>query len=286
MYEPPPQQQGTWNWIWIKWIYGFWQYVMDTGMSDYALEVSRGNVNGVSAVNKFGRSTDVDNADTDIWDRANATDSDVTWTAPTTARIHQIVSTSTSDDGDPAGVGARTVQIYGLTSWTAKETSEVITMNGTTNVPTTNSYVIIHRMKVLTKGATNSNVGVIKATADTDTTVTAQINVGEGQTQMAVYGIPSIQTAYMSRYYASAIKGAVAASVEITLLVNPEPDTELLNFLTKHTNGLATDGSNLIEQDFNPYFKIPGPAIIKMRGNGSTTNIDVSAGFDLFLVDN
>jgi hypothetical protein len=281
--EPPPQI-SDWNWVWTKWLYNFWAYVKDNIVSDYALEVVRGNVNGVTAVNKFGRSTDVDATDTDIWDRANATDSDTIWTAPTTARTHQIVSTSTSDTS--AGAGAKTIEIYGLTSWTTKEVSETITMNGTTNVATTNSYVIIHRMKVLTKGATNTNVGVIKATADTDTTVTAQINAGEGQTQMAVYGIPSIQTAYLPRYYASAIKGAVAVSVELTLLVNPEPDTELLNFVTKHTNGLATDGSNLIEQNFNPYYKIPGPAIIKMQGNGSTTNIDVSAGFDLYLVDN
>jgi hypothetical protein len=30
----------------------------------------------------------------------------------------------------------------------------------------------------------------------------------------------------------------------------------------------------------------PGPTIIKMQGNGDSDNLDVSAGFDLILIDN
>ena len=278
MYEPPPQQ-NVFNWIWIKWIYGFWEYVKETGMSDYALEVARGNVNGVSHINKFGRNTDVDATVEDVWDGGGV------WVAPTTARIHDIVSTSTSDDGDPAGVGARTLRIYGLTSWDSAEVSEDITLNGTTNVATTNSYVIIYRMKVLTKGATNVNVGVITATAQTDSTVTAQINIGEGQTQMAIMGVPSTQTAYMTNYWGNLDK-ATAAIVDLAIRVNPEPDTELTQFLVKHNAGVDSDATTYFQHFFQPYFKIEGPAIIKLDAAASTVNIDVSAGFDLFLVNN
>ena len=251
---------------------------------DYMLSVPAGCVPGKSAVNKFGRATNVDTGiATDIWDRANATADQDIWTAPTQARIHQITSTSASDDGDPAGVGARTIQVYGLTSWTAKETSEIITLNGVANVPTANAYVIIHRMKVLTKGATNINVGIITATADTDASVTAQINASEGQTQMAIYGIPSGISAYMTAYYVSAIKAAASLSVKVSLLVNQTPAAELTNYLVKHTIGLATEGSSYVRHMFEPYFKITGPAIIKIQGNSSALNTDVSAGFDLVL---
>lgn len=76
-------------------------------LTDFMLEVAAGNVPGNKSVNKFGRSTNVDNdVATDIWDRANATHDQDIWIAPTQARIHNIASTSANDDGDPVGVGA------------------------------------------------------------------------------------------------------------------------------------------------------------------------------------
>ena len=252
-------------------------------LRDYALEVPRGNVSGVSGVNKFGKCTDIDQALHDVWDLATQ----AIWLAPTQARTHDIVSSSASDDGDPAGVGARTLRIYGLTGWAAAEVSEDITMNGQSNVATANSYVIIHRMKVLTKGATNVNVGIIKATAQTDNTITAQINAGEGRTHMAIYGVPSTQKAYLTQYYAALNRtSAATVGVDISLRVNPEPDAELTNFLVKHTKSLQTSAVTEFTHPFNPYYEISGPAIIKVAGIGSADNNDVDAGFDLYLVNN
>ena len=248
---------------------------------NFDLEVAKGNVPGHKSVNKFGRQVDVDPADTDITD--SAVPATPVWVAPTQARVHQIASTSASDTS--AGVGAKTVQVYGLATWDTKESSEVITMNGTTDVAT-GSYVIIHRIKVLTKGTSGPNVGIITATADTDATVTAQINVGEGQTQMAIYGVPSTQVAYMKSYYGSAIKAAASLSVELTLLMNPEPDIEGTTFLVKHTIGIATEGTNSVQQLFDPPSGYSGPCILKMQANPSANTTDVSAGFDLILVDN
>ncbi len=257
-------------------------------MSDFNFEVARGGIPGLSSVAKFGRSTNVDSGvDTDIWDGANPTLDQAIWIAPTAARVHAIVSSDAGDDGDPVGVGARTVRIFGLTSWSTKEVFEDITLNGVGSVNTVNSYVIIHRMKVLTKGATSSNVGIIKATAASDNTITAQILAGKGQTQMAIYGIPSTQTAYMERLYATMNRASGATSlVDMTLLFNPEPDAELLNFLTKHTMGLLSVGSTDIEHVFGPPKVFPGPGILKVQGVGSSADIDVDAGFDLVLEDN
>lgn len=264
-------------------------YIGDGFVRDMALEIARGNVPGLTKVNKFGRNADVDTGVEDIWDGGG------TWVAPTQARIHAIVSTS-DEDSDTGGVvaqgdGARTIRLYGLSSWNTAETSEDITMDGTTSANTVNSYVIIHRMKVLTKGghATGPNVGIITATAAVDATVTAQINSTEGQTQMAIYGIPSTQTAYLTGYYASANKGTPAAgTANIALKVNPEPDAELTNFLVKHTLGLGTAGTSVIlpSSKFNPYYTIDGPAIIKMEVDVDGDNFDMSAGFDAIIVDN
>jgi len=286
--NPPPREINEFEVIWRDWLFYLYKQVQENMNTDFMLEVSAGNVPSHSGVCKFGRNTVIASAAVaDIWDNGQ-TGGNLIWDAPTSAVNHNIVSTSTSDDGSPAGVGARTIQVYGLTDWGSKETSEVITMNGTTNVPTVNSYVIIHRMKVLTKGATSSNVGTIKATAiGGGGLVTAQINVGKGQTQMAICGIPSTQTAYMTHYYASANKaGGTTGLANIRLLVNPEPNTELINFVHKHTQALIATGNSYIRHEYQPYFKIPGPAIIKMQALSGAADMDISAGFDLILVDN
>ena len=256
---------------------------------DLALDIPSGKYEGVmTSVNKFGRApSGVQTTATDIWDRATQAPLQSIWVAPTQARQHNIASDSTSDDGAPAGVGARTIRIYGLTDWDTVESSEDIVMNGTTDVLTVGSYVIIHRMKVLTKGATAVNVGAITDTAVTDGTVTAQINDGEGQTQMAIYGIPSIQDAYITRFYGTVNKASGgAATINFSLMVNPEPDSELVNFLTKNTRGAQSTGNSGDTWPWNPYMKISGPAIIKVQGIASGADVEGSAGFDLILMNN
>jgi|TARA_Y100000310_G_scaffold323883_1_gene384943 hypothetical protein len=258
---------------------------------DYGLEAARGNIPGVSTVNKFGRNIEIDSGITaDIWDGGYTVGSggvSLIWVAPTQARTHQIVSTSADDDGDPEGVGAHTLRIWGLTGWSTAEVSEDITLNGTNNVATSNTYVIIHRMQVLTKGATNVNVGVITATADTDSTVTAVIRAGEGATQMAIYGVPSTQKMYMVRPYANINRSVVsAAAVDVCLLDNPEPADELTNFRTRHTFGLQTTGTSAYTIPYGVPKIFTGPCILKIQVSSSANDMDVSAGFDAFLVDN
>ncbi len=260
---------------------GEWVFV-GGGVSTF--DVSLGLVANRHSVNKFGFTDNADSGvDTDVWD--GAANGSVTWVAPTAARIHDIVSTSASDDGAPVGAGARTIQVYGLTDWDTAEVSEVITLNGTTNVPTANSYVIIHRMKVLTKGATNVNVGNISATAQTDGTVTAYILAGEGQTQMAVYGIPTGSKLVVFDYYASVVKKTPSSSIEsvVKLLFNPDPKTDLLNFATKHVNIVNSDFN--LQHIFEPPNAFSGPGILKVEVNTDTMNAEVAAGFDAVLVD-
>lgn len=258
-------------------------------VTDFHLEVAMEKVGGHFSITKFGRNIEIDSGVTaDVWDGGYTVASggvSLIWVAPTQARTHTIASTDVNDT--TGGTGARTVRIFGLTSWTTAEVSEDVTMNTGSPPVTSNSYVIIHRMHVLTKGATNVNIGIITATATSDGTITAQIRVGQGQTQMAIYGVPSTQTAYLGRLYANTNRSVVAAAAaDVTLLVNPEPQTELTNFLVKHTFGLMTTGTSAF---LIPYYVpkvIQGPAIIKVQAVSGANDMDVSAGFDLILADN
>ncbi len=267
---------------------------------NFDLEISKGNIPGHFSVNKYGRASDgIQLTTTDIWDRADAAATQQIWLAPTAARIHEILSTSDADSdtgGTVAqGQGARTIRIFGLQTWSSNETNEDIIMDGTAtgvnSVDTANSYVIIHRMKVLTHGTAGPNVGIITATAVSDVTVTAQIGAGNGQTEMSIYGVPSTQVAYMTSFDVNAHNTGNPSTVietDFDLLVNEHPnvDPTPAAFLVKANVGLIATGSTIFNKIYDPPFKVAGPAIIKFQGIATTADTEAVAEYDLILVDN
>jgi hypothetical protein len=259
--------------------------LVNTG-SDFSLEVARGNVSGIMSVNKFGVApSGVQTTVTDIWDRADATPTQQVWIAPTQARTHTIASTDANDtDG---GTGARTVMVWGLTGWGTAEVNETVTMNVASPPVTSNSYVIIHRMRVVTSGATSVNIGTITATAAVDATVTAIIRPGEGTTHMAIYGVPSTQSAYLKRWYGSINKASGAAgTINFRLVYNPEPNSQLNHFSVRSERGVQSTGTSDVDWHLDIPLRLAGPCIIKVQGIASAADIDGSAGFDLYIVDN
>lgn len=264
-------------------------------MNDYQHWITRGLFPGHTALNKYGRTTNADNGViTDIHDGANATQDVDIWVAPTQARVHNLTSTSANDDGDPVGTGARTVEVFGLTDWDTAEVSETVTMNGLTNAPTTNAYVIIHRMIVRTWGSAGPNFGDISATAVTDNSVTAMIlaspagsGIKAGQTQMTLVGIPSIQALHVWDYKVSYNKQAGATGLlDAYLQINPIPDSELAGFITKDTHSIITTGTTFLAPNFDPPLRFPGPLIAKLTVISSVDNGDISGNICGEIIDN
>ena len=161
-------------------------------------------------------------------------------------------------------------------------------MNTAAPPQTVNSYVIIHRLEALTWGSSGPNIGEITATTLTDSpgTVTARIRAGQGQTQMVIYGIPSTQTLYMGRLYGNMNKAGQAALCDVSVKYNPEPQTELTGFLTKHTFGLQSTGTSALTINYATPKKFAGPGILKMQVLSGTNDVDISGGFDAVLIDN
>jgi hypothetical protein len=241
-------------------------------------QLAAGNIPGRSVVNKFGNAPDgIQTTDTDIWSRANSAATQQIWLAPTAARVHALVSSSAADDF--------VVQVRGLKTWDSEETSENVTLNGQTPVNTVNSYVIIHRMKCVYTAAKTTNAGTITATAAVDNTVTAVILPGDGQTEMAIYGVPSTQKALIYQWGASIDKGATSAvSAKFELRINENPNVQTLGFLRKDDLSLQSTGINSRTKGFMPPFAVTGPAIIKIQAVASAADVDGSAGFDMELV--
>jgi hypothetical protein len=233
------------------------------------LEVAAGNISGEAALNKFGKNPDVDTAAAeDIWGAGG------TWVAPTTARLHNIASTDANDT--LAGTGARTVSILGLNG-SGVEVSESVNLNGLTPVATTNAYIIVFRMIVTAAGTGGVNVGNITATAQTDATLTGQIDAGYNQTLMAIWQVPAGKTLYLNSYYASMNGTTSATSVDIRLWAKPSGQT----WQTKHVLGLSSVGVSYFRHVFDPPLKYNALTLIRLQAaDASANNIDISGGFD------
>jgi hypothetical protein len=233
-------------------------------------------------LNKFGLASDADQGiATDVWDGADGTTSTDVWVAPTAARVHAIASTSVNDAA--AGSGMRTVRVYGLQTWDSFETSEDITLAGSDSVNTSNSYVIIHRMKGLTFGAGGANDGKITATAASDSTVTAVIQNGNNQTLMAIYGVPSVQVLYLKQLVQTSLRVVATVQVDGTLLINERADQSDSGFLVKERYQTTQDAPFV--RTWSPPKTVVGPAIVKMQANSSANNATVTGAFDGYLQD-
>ena len=259
------------------------------GSAGFMINAALGNIVGITSEDVYGRNIEVDSADTaDVWDGGQVTSGvSQIWVAPTAAAVHNIVSTS---DLDSVGLtGALTVRIFGLPRWTSSEISEDIIMDGTNNVATDSSYVIIHHMLVLTNGGTSINAGIITATATAPsaTTVTALIRVAQGHTQMAIIGIPSTQKLLVGRLYGNVNKaGGATGLADVALLFNSTPDDHLTTFRVTHTFGLQTVGTSAFTIPYYAPKMYEGPGILKVQVVSGTNDQDISAGFCILLVDN
>lgn len=257
----------------------------DTVITDPILDIASSNISGMSHINKFGRNPDCDKATSitavnlgrSIWDGGIA--GAVNWLEPTQARVHQLKSSS-ANDGAGTNVGARTVQVYGLDS-SYVPFSELLTLNGVGNVATA-SYVMIYRMIVRSAGATGWNEGDLTVTADIDGTVTAKITAKNNQTLMAIYMIPADMMGYMPLYFASIHKtGGAAKLADVYLLSKALGEV----WRMRDATDLSSDGAAYVPRLFKPYKIFKAKELIQIVANPSADAQDISAGFDIILVE-
>lgn len=243
-------------------------------MADPALEIAKGNVPGHSHVNKFGHNPSMASGATeDIWDGS------ALYVFPATALM-----TSISQTSDQAAMQGGTVVVEGLdASWNA--VTQTATLNGsdTTTVVTLSTALIrCFRMYVTEDVVTDSPIRVHNAGESQDYAVILAAN---NQTQMAIYTVPNGKTAYMTGVWASLNAGGGAPSTMNIRLWERDNDNGYAREID-HTMGLDVDASTHWNHMFKPYKKYTQKKDIFLDGTTAAATADVSAGFDLILVDN
>lgn len=158
--------------------------------TDFNTEVALGNIPSYSSDTKFGRNEKIaiNRVPEDVWENGGLyTGHPIDFTP----EIVKVKSTSNNDKSN--GNGARTIQITGLKSEnSSKYESEIITLNGKTNVNSVNSWWRINRAKVLTAGLSGENEGTIRITSSgIGQPLFATIEPSFNQTNLAIYTVPN-----------------------------------------------------------------------------------------------
>lgn len=251
-------------------------------ISDPRLQLARGHIDNYSPVSKFGANPDVDTGSTPegMWSEGGL------WcdTAPTVAQTYEIASADAADAA--AGTGMRTVFISGLdSSW--NEVSETVTLNGTTDVTTVNTYWRITRMYGASWGTGRVNAGKITATGTTDANVMAAIaDNGTNQTQMACYTVPDGKTLYVDQYSASLRRNSASGANATVQLITREADATLTSsgWRIRHELTVSITGGAETHRFFNPLAITEKMDVLIRVADISDDNTGMVGGFEGTLV--
>ncbi len=151
---------------------------------------------------KFGRnSITTAGANNIVWPLSGTT---YPW--PTSAQQVSIVSTSLEDT--PAGAGIDSIIIFGLDA-NYDEIEEIVVLDGTNPVLTTQSYIRVNRM---INASPDSNLGNITASHGAD--VLAIVETGRNQTEQCILTVPRGQTLLLtSALYAATANREISYSL-------------------------------------------------------------------------
>lgn len=165
------------------------------GTSDFDLRVRQGDVTGHEAIDINGYAEGMGTTEQSVWGHASILSRALIDTAST------VKAASTSANDDSAGTGAQTITLTGLDASGAVQT-ETVTMDGTTEVTSANTYSAINTVEVATVGSGQTNDGNIwigngTFTSGVPGTKYAFIEAGDGISKFGAYVVPAGKELYL-----------------------------------------------------------------------------------------
>lgn len=228
-------------------------------------------LNDNSYILKFGQNTDIDiAAEEDVWSVGG------TFVVFPDDSLIEVICDSTQDD--TSGVGALTVEVFGIDSSWAR-VSETIGVGGQDSVALVNQFLMIYRARVITVGTNLVNFGRIIFRTQVGETIIADIPLGYGQTLMAIAPVPAGYTGYITGWQIS--NGTAAADVTGKLFIKPFGNSYQIKGI-EHSRAVGTSAP------FRPFvlpIKVAAKSLIKISASTDTDNSSVTADFDVVLIN-
>ena len=241
---------------------------------DSSLLIAMGVYPGLTGVNKFGRNSNVAiGVEEEIWDGS------IAYSFPTdTTEITHVRSAV-----DSATTQGAVIEIEGLdVNWDlVTQTKALDGADSSTEVQLDTALRRSFRMKVLDGSVMDQDIWV----GDDDFVVAAAkaiIIAGNNQTLMAMYTVPKGKAAYLTSLY-----------VHVNPGTNLDPTSMPVRlYATDNANGYAPQVKHVIGQvdsnwqhHFDPYQEYTEKTDLYMTAQPVGKAADISAGFDLILVD-
>lgn len=243
-----------------------------TRPTSFNTEVALGRRQGNVLWNKFGYNQDLDSAAPEViasWGGA--------FTPLLTATTISVVSTSTADDD--GGTGTNSIVLYGIDA-NRDEVIEVMTLNGTAPVVTTSTWLGINRVAMFLCGTGMVNAGTITATAVTDSSIMAQMPLGEGVTQQCIFHIPRNHQFIMEWLRFNVLNRAKDAEMTIKVWVySPTNNGKQVVY----SEDLDTKITNDISEDPQLPFPVTSGSVVWVEATTDKDNIIVNGRFSGIL---
>lgn len=242
---------------------------------NWSINLSAGDIEGMSYIEKFGRNDTMSGDMETIWDGGDI------YTYLTSASSVYITSSSGNDA--VAGTGARTIEVQGLDENYAVATE---TINVDDSASTT-TFIRVFRARVVGVGSGGQADGVIsiRSASGGGGTLLAQIQkVGTGggaslgQTFMCVYTVPAGKTAYLTQW----IVGAGGQNADTTAFFMARP----FNDGAFNSKDIIISAGQQFAKDYKVPLQFPEKTDIEVRGFTSSSGNDCSSTFNLILIDN
>jgi len=233
---------------------------------DYLQALAEGDIAGHSHFEKFGRVTGVQTALTDVWDYGGTT---ALYVFPAAAAKMRVVSSSVQDD--TGGSGATKIKINGLIAGYV-DTTEEVTLDGTTPVQTSNSFLRINKVWVSAGAAAAGNISIYHLTNATP--IYAYITLGFTQSRQIIFTTPTGKSLYITGMRISAGVGNTTASGKInyvifTLKATVDPGTGAASTLFYPLMEMGVvNGSFYVP--FEMPIKIPATGDLRLQVQGDT----------------
>lgn len=238
---------------------------------DYLLDVARGKITGQTLIRRVGLNPDVDTgAEEDVRYSGG------TFPWQTSAQSLEAVSTSTNDV-NTTGSGARTIKVWGLDSSYA-EVNQTVNMNGTTAVALGTNLVYVDRVEILTTGSGETNAGDVTVQIASGGTVLARVPASFGQSFHCSYFVPVGKTGYLLGWSTSLYQ-AVSGSVEFRLMIAEDG----VGWRVVDLHQLTLNGSGQFSKNQSELLlALPAKTRIGVRTKTSADNMGVSS--ELMLI--